>query len=261
MQILYEGTTASLILMLIIIGIMIYTIRAALAGRMREVRRLPGMDAIEEAIGRATEMGRPVIYGITDSTRGKLMGSYAPATLAGLTILGWTSQLTARLGARLIVGVASPDTLALHEEQIRTAYMTEGKPEDVGSRTEIHYFGEAWQQGNMGLVAREKPAAYIGMGAFWGSFIPSLEAANSVGAMTIMGSTRHIHTPYMACMSDYILIGEEVFAASGYASKAPIEVGSIAGQDFAKIISITLTLLGVIAISAGSKALENLLSM
>jgi hypothetical protein len=113
----------------------------------------------------------------------------------------------------------------------------------------------------MGIIARQKPAAFIGMGAFWGHFIPCVEAANLQGAMTIMGSTRHIHTPYMACMCDYILIGEEVFAASGYVSKAPIDVGSITGQDFSKIIAMALTLIGTLAISLGSTAIENILKM
>jgi len=46
----------------------LYYIASVQAGKKPFVRRIPGIDAIEEAIGRATEMGRPVLYvpGIQD---------------------------------------------------------------------------------------------------------------------------------------------------------------------------------------------------
>jgi hypothetical protein len=48
----------------------------------------------------------------------------------------------------------------------------------------------------------------------------------------------------VAC--DYVLIGEELFAASGYLSGDPQVIGSLKGSDYLKIIVIVLLVLGAV---------------
>ena len=40
----------------------LFSIRSARTNPNIFLRRIPGIDAVEEAVGRATEMGRPVLY-------------------------------------------------------------------------------------------------------------------------------------------------------------------------------------------------------
>ena len=66
------------------------------------IRRVPGLDAIEEAVGRCAEMGKPVMasFGI---------GGFTYWTLAGLAILSHVARLAARTGTRIIVPTGGGD--------------------------------------------------------------------------------------------------------------------------------------------------------
>jgi hypothetical protein len=50
---------------------------------------------------------------------------------------------------------------------------------------------------------------------------------------------------------DYTLIGEELFAASAYLSKEPMLLGSLRGQDVAKVFFMIVIVLGVLAATIG----------
>ena len=67
-----------------------YFISKAKNGQSIYMRPIPAMKAMEEAVGRATEMGKPVLYvpGIS--------GLDQIDTLAGLTFLGHVSNVTER---------------------------------------------------------------------------------------------------------------------------------------------------------------------
>src|SRR5262249_31811522 len=84
--------------------------RRARRGKPGTVRRIPGIGAMEEAVGRATEMGRPVFYvpGIEEVQDIQ--------TVAGLLILGHVAELCARNDARLRVACCIPLTMVLAEE-------------------------------------------------------------------------------------------------------------------------------------------------
>ncbi len=63
-----------LILLLVVGGSVIYFIEAAKAGKELKVRKIAGLVAVEEAVGRATELGRSVLFvpgiqDINDNTR------------------------------------------------------------------------------------------------------------------------------------------------------------------------------------------------
>src|SRR5207249_2098393 len=65
----FNSTRASVLVFVVVYFLLVlYYMSMAQSGRKPFVRRLAGIDAIEEAIGRATEMGRPVLYvpGIQD---------------------------------------------------------------------------------------------------------------------------------------------------------------------------------------------------
>ncbi|MCA3009254.1 MAG: hypothetical protein INH34_12840, partial [Phycisphaerales bacterium] len=60
-----------LFVMLVVVGVaIIVAIELARSGRVVKIRRMAALDAVDEAIGRATEMGRPVLFipGIMDMT-------------------------------------------------------------------------------------------------------------------------------------------------------------------------------------------------
>jgi hypothetical protein len=62
----------------------------------------------------------------------------------------------------------------------------------------------------------------------------------------------------MSVFADYLLIGEEIFAASAMISRNNRVVATLASQDWLKLICVTLMLLGVILGLAKSNWLVNL---
>ncbi|MCK4582755.1 hypothetical protein KAU18_05515, partial [Candidatus Bathyarchaeota archaeon] len=85
MSFFVTGRIFGLLCLLAIMGAVAYYIRRAKEGNVSQVRRLAGIDAITEAIGRAVEMGRPVFcsHGISDMRN----ATYGPQTIAGLSVL------------------------------------------------------------------------------------------------------------------------------------------------------------------------------
>ena len=64
------------------------------------IRKIAGLDAITEAIGRATELGRPVHFTLG---RGFFDAEHGAQTFEGLSMLKHVALTAARYGCRLIV--------------------------------------------------------------------------------------------------------------------------------------------------------------
>ncbi|MBE0634087.1 hypothetical protein IH574_05905, partial [Candidatus Bathyarchaeota archaeon] len=90
MAFLISGRIFGLVCLLVIMGAVAYYIKQSQGGKVPKLRRIPGIDAIDEAIGRAVEMGRPVYcsHGIAD-LRAATTG---PQTLAGLSVLNYVAK-------------------------------------------------------------------------------------------------------------------------------------------------------------------------
>jgi len=73
----------------LIAGSVIYFIAHAKRGKKLFIRKIAGLEAVDEAIGRATEMGRPILFipGINDMDDVQ--------TIAGITILGRVAKMVA----------------------------------------------------------------------------------------------------------------------------------------------------------------------
>jgi hypothetical protein len=54
-------------------------------------------------------------------------------------------------------------------------------------------------------------------------------------------------TPFFIAACDYVLIGDEFYAASAFLTRQPVLVGSLIGQDWCKLMIATLILVGVVA--------------
>lgn len=227
-------------------------------GKIR-VRRIPGLDAIEEAVGRSVEMGRPVfdIVGM-----GSFTDLFATQTVAGLSILSYVATLCARLGARLYAPQADVGVMPVAQELVRTAYTSEGKLEELDIDEQLPYLSSeqfAWAGGVIGMVARMKPAANIMIGPFWAESMMFAESFDRVGAFQVGGTARMYQIPFFAALCDYTLIGEEIFAAGAYVSGDPMQIGSIASQDWYKLVALILGIIGAFLATANITVIGDLL--
>jgi hypothetical protein len=257
---LIPGTRFLLVFSLISGAVVFYMMIKTREGMyLPKVRRLNGLDAIEEAIGRATEMGRPVhfapgIAGVTDQS--------APQTMAAMEILAHTTDLVARYDNEMVVSIRTADLFPIAQEVTRQRFIAAGKP-DMFKETTVQFFSSeqfAYSARCMGFITREKVAANIMMGAFWAESLLIAEAGASVGAIQVAGTANLHQIPFLVAACDYTLIGEELYAGGAYLSQDKVKLGSIAGQDYLKVASIALVLLGALAVTFGSDFLPQLLA-
>lgn len=246
------------ITLLILCGSVLYMIYRARRGVKPEIRRVPGLDVIDEAIGRATEMGRPVHF-----TKGlaSLYSSDAPQTIAGLSILNYVARKCAQNGIPLITTIYVAETIPLVIQIYREAAAVAGAPEWM-NELNIRYMSShrfTYATGVQGVLQREKPAASFLMGYFMAEALIFAESGFLSGAMQVAGTASTSQTPFFVAVCDYTLLGDELFAAGAYLSGEPVQIASIAGQDVGKYWAIILLAIGMILSAMGSTWLINLL--
>jgi hypothetical protein len=232
-----------LLIMTLLLSIaVVYYIFSARKGKKLYIRRISGLDSIDEAIGRATEMGRPLLFvpGINDLDDIQ--------TIAGLTILSHIAKKVAEYDSSIHVPVARSVVLSTAREIVKEAYLSAGRP-DAFNPDSVFYLTDdqfGYVAGVDGIIMREKPAATFFLGAFYAESLILAETGFYSGAIQIAGTAMPAQLPFFVAACDYTLIGEELFAASAYLSNEPAQLGSLKGQDIGKIIVIATILLGVI---------------
>ena len=243
----------ALIAALLMAGLVVGYIMAARKGADLYIRRIAGLDAIDEAVGRATEMGRKILYipGIISINE--------PQTLASLGILGYVAKLTAKYGTLLEVPNADPLTMTAAREIVKQSYLEAGAPEGFHEGM-VHYITQdqfAYAGAVSGIMVRDKPAAVFLLGWFAAESLLLSETGQSINAIQIAGTAQVTQLPFFVAACDYTMLGEELFAASAYLSKDPLILGSIKGQDMMKAVILVMVIIGVVMATFGGDGFVN----
>jgi len=221
------------------------------------VRRIPGIDAIEEAVGRATEMGKPVLYvpGIEDITDIQ--------TIASMLILGKVSETVARYKTQILVPCRIPFVMSVAEEMVRQAYYNVGMPEDHRPDN-ISFISDeqfAYTAGVNGIMLREQPAANLLLGRFFAESLILSETGFQSGAIQVAGTAEVTQLPFFIAACDYTLIGEELFAASAYLSRDAKLLSNLKATDYYKLLIVGFILVGSLAATFGSDLFLKMLNL
>lgn len=225
--------------------ILIHIFRAK-RGRVPSVRRIPGIDAIEESVGRATEMGRPVLYSPGIGRLDNMM------TIAALSVLRFVAEKCAQFLVRVLVPIFEPVVVSAAGDTLREAFRSAGVPERFDP-SDIRFLSKdesAYAMGVTGLMRTERAAAGFYFGSFGYESLLIAEAGNRQGIIQVAATADFFQIPFFICACDYVLIGEELYAASAYLSQDPLQVGALAGQDVTKAILLLLVFAGVLAAAA-----------
>jgi len=222
--------------------VVILFIEKARADRNLYIRRIAGLNAIDEAVGRATELGKKVLYipGIMSIDENQ--------TIASLAVLAHVARMTARYATDLDVPNKDPLTFASARETVKEAYTLEGRP-DLYQESMVHYVTYdqfAFTAAVSGIMVRERPAANFLIGSFYAESLLLAETGQASGAIQIAGTAEVAQLPFFVCACDYTLIGEELYAAGAYLSRQPAMLGSIKGQDWTKAAVGAAIILGVL---------------
>ena len=251
----HTGKIPLFIAMIVFSIAVMVSIYHARSGQEVFIRRIPGLEAVNEAIGRATEMGRSILYVLG------LGGVSGPATIASMNILGQVARRTADYETPLLVPCNDPIVMNVVREMVKTAYLNEGRP-DSYNEDNVFFLNEsqfAYAAGVDGIMLRERPAAIFLQGTFYAESLILAETGNSIGAIQIAGTDSEHQLPFLITACDYTLIGEELYTASAYLSKEPMLLGSIRGQDWGKVLIFAVMVLGVILELAGVSWITTLL--
>ena len=246
-----------LLLTMLFFAFVLYFIQSAQGeGKKPFVRRIPGIDAIEEAIGRATEMGRPVLYvpGVQDIEDMQ--------TVQALIILESVAKTTARYETPIKVPVTYPIPFTIAQEMVKGGYVHAGRPDqyDPDSVQFVSPEQFAYVAAITGVMMRDRPGAHIFLGAFFAESLLLAEAGYATGAIQVAGTANADQLPFFVVACDYTLIGEELFAASAYLSGEPKLVGSLKGADLMKVVIVVLVLTGCLLETFGVHGLVHWLA-
>ena len=239
-----EEKSAMFVLTLSVIFIMLYEIKLTKSmSNLPFLRSIPGLKAIEEAVGRSTEMGKPILFvpGIMDMNEVE--------TVAGVVVLGHVANMTARYETELDVPVARAIVMQAARQVSKEAYLTQGRPE-LYNEDMVHYITDdqfAYAAAVNGIMQRDEPAACLYMGKFFAESLLFAETGNSIGAIQIAGTGSQTQIPFFVTACDYTLMGEEFFAASAYLSQESDLIAGVTAQDVIKIILVLIILLGTVS--------------
>ena len=255
----FDGTRVWFLLtMVIFCGSVVFFIRKARTGQEIKIRKISGLEAIDEAVGRATEMGRSCLYvpGIQDMNDIQ--------TIASMNILSHVAKTAAEYDAKIEVPTSRSLVMTAARETVQAAYLSAGRPDAYNA--DLIYYVTDEQFGYVayaqGMMVRDKPAACFYFGSFFAESLILAEMGNSIGAIQIAGTAQPAQLPFFVAACDYTLIGEEFFAASAYLSGEPDQLGSLKGQDVGKLIVAAGILAGVagatIVAVTGSQLVQSL---
>jgi hypothetical protein len=228
--------------------VVVWFIQHARAGGHIYIRPIAGIEAIDEAIGRATEMGKPILYVSGLDPLGAI------STITAMMILGRVARRTAEYETPLLVPCVDPLVMLAAREIVREAYVDAGKPEayreqDIFFVTDRQF---AYVAGVDGIMLREKPAANLYMGYFYAEALVLAETGAMSGAIQIAGTDADTQIPFFVTACDYTLMGEELYAATAYLSREPMLLAQLKAQDIGKAAIGVLVAASVLAASVAA---------
>lgn len=232
----HTGRINALVAVALFIAMIVYFVMVAKRGKSLFIRRIAGLDALDEAVGRATEMGKPILYVPGLSTMSDV------ATIASINILGPVAKKVAEYESTIIVPNADPIVMSVAHQVVKESFLEAGRP-DVFSEDMVFFLTDSqfgFAAAVDGIMMREKPATNLFIGMFWAESLILAETGNMTGAIQIAGTDAVAQLPFFVTACDYTIIGEELYAASAYLSRTPVLVGSLKAQDMGKAIVIAL---------------------
>ncbi len=249
----HTGRINALVAVVLFIGLLLFFVMTARKGRSLFIRRIAGLDALDEAVGRATEMGKPILYVPGLSTMSDV------ATIAAINILGPVAKKVAEYESSIIVPNADPIVMSVTRQVVKESFLEAGRP-DAYSDDMVFFLTDSqfgFAAAVDGIMMREQPATNLFLGMFWAESLILAETGNMTGAIQIAGTDAVSQLPFFVTACDYTIIGEELYAASAYLSRTPVLVGSLKAQDMGKALLIIL--IGFVFLCAALNSVISLL--
>lgn len=243
----YTNKVNTLVATAVFVLLIIIYIDMARRGRPLFIRRIAGLDALDEAVGRCTEMGKPTLYVPGISTISDV------STIASLNILGQVARKIASYQSRILVPNRDPIVYPVTQDVVRQGFIEAGYPNNYNDDDVFFVTNDqfSYAAAVCGIMAREKPGANLLLGMFYAESLVLAETGASIGAIQIAGTDSTAQLPFFVAACDYTIMGEELYAASSYISREPTLLGSLKGQDSYKLVVILIITIGALLMTLG----------
>ena len=248
---------ASQAALLIIVLIAIYQVTKLASSKKLRTRGIPGLEQIDDWIKEAAKLNRPVFFTPGTGSTG------APDTLAALALLEYVTKRCVEYNASIIVANSDPQVQQVTEDIVKSAYVKAGREKEFATDM-VRYISTrqfAYAAGVMGILRREKPAVNFFVGDFQAEALQIAETGRTEAIYQIGGTTNPDQLPFFATTCDQVLIGEELYTATGYLSSDPGAISELVGSDAGKILAILLILAGAVLVTLGNSILISILGM
>jgi hypothetical protein len=227
--------------------------------KVPKLREPPAIQAVEEIVGRATEMGRPITF--TTGYTGMLYASMALDNLAGVAVLGEMAKMAATKGAHIIGTFAAPEMQLVAYGTVKDAHVAAGMGELEPDMRFLSSMEFSHAAAHMGIMRREKVAGNVMLGAIAGENVLWGATAAELGAMQLGGMAIG-QVAFFVALCDYVLIGEELYAAGAILSNDPSLISALSAEDIPKLMVILIIVIGSILATVNSAGwLINLLGL
>lgn len=231
--------------MAVLSGLVLWKIAQANRGRPMYIRPIPGLKAIDEAVGRAAELGAPVLFhpGIDNFKNAQ--------TLAAMGILQHVAKLAARLDVPVHITTGQPVMVPICEDVLKAVFEAELRPE-LMQRCSVRFISPANDLTALGtakLMVDERIASVFYFGAYDYTSLLYSEGGQLAGCMQIAGTADYYQIPFFIASCDYVVLVEELYASSAFLSRDKVLVGSVVGQDYGKLVLLALLVSGVLAVT------------
>jgi len=250
------GRISSFVVLVVFTALALFFMKRFHRTKDLPIRRIAGLDEIDEAVGRATEMGKP-----THFTLGYLLTGFDAQTFAGFEVLRYVAKKCAEYDAPIVVTNSHPVVYPVTEDIVRGAYQEAGRP-DAYKAESVRYLSDsqlAYAAAVVGIIERERIAANIMIGQFYAESLIFAEAGVLVKAIQVAGTANTAQLPFFVATCDYTLIGEDIYAAGAYLSRDASQVGCLMAQELGKYVAVVLILAGSILKTIGISWLQTML--
>jgi hypothetical protein len=181
---------------------------------------------------------------------------------ATMDILAHISEKAAGLNVDFVATTGSGDVQTVSEEIVRNSYAKAGRPEAYHVDRVRYLSTDQWAYASeiADIIRTENMQANLMIGYFAAEALVIAESGQQAGAIQVAGTTNAYQLPFFVAACDYVLIGEEVLAASAYFSDDPVAVGSLVGEDHGKLLCLALLVIGAILKTFGTDFINNLIA-
>lgn len=259
-----DGTTQIITILILLLTMVVSVIVTQFIRRRRDLymlRPIPAYSAVPMVVGEAIEANRPVHVSFGSAGLG---GATTPLTLASAELFYQTAQRAAIGGVAPILTVSDPTAIPLGQDMLRRAYQSRNLLNRY-RRGSVRWYPAgprslAFAAALTATMSDDRASANILVGSFGPELALVAEASTRRGRTVIATSDQLQGQAAAYALSDYPLIGEEVFVAGAYLGESPSHIAGVVTQDVLRWLLVAAIFIPT-AIAVGDSILDGRFSL